>query len=268
MNIFTTKKAFSLIELLVVIFIITVLAAILFPVFAQVKEKTRSTQCLSNIKQIGTAFFMYTEDSDGYYPVVPIGEDFLNISDSEIYCGHLPLSEDNKEALSQISFRKQIEMYTKNFRIFVCPSDNSIIDKTGAYTPGKRFSSYHYRHYIGVQISVIDEKEHDRQYFKNWPAIWSENTIEHPSQTYIFHEIEPFHLREEKMPSSLESYDIESISDESKFNMVFADGHAATYRAVNALFWQAGPSIWDYHWPKHHDGTQLEYSTTNLWDVE
>lgn len=267
MNILIGRKGFSLIELLVVIFIISMLAAMLFPVFAQVREKAKSTQCLSNIKQIGTALFMYMNDSDGYYPVVPIGDNFLNISDSEIYCGHLPLSEDNKEAIKQISFRKQIEDYTKNFKIFVCPSDHTIMDKTGAYTPGKRFSSYHYRHYIGVQISVIDEKEHNRKHFKGWPAVWSESSIEHPSQTYIFHEVEPFHQREERKPSIPESYDIAAISDNSKFNMVFADGHTASYRAATALFWQP-TLIWDYHWPKHFDGSSVEESSTDLWDVE
>jgi prepilin-type N-terminal cleavage/methylation domain-containing protein/prepilin-type processing-associated H-X9-DG protein len=62
------KKAFTLIELLVVIAIIAILAAILFPVFAQAKEAAKKTQCLSNMKQIGTALTMYTNDADGGYP--------------------------------------------------------------------------------------------------------------------------------------------------------------------------------------------------------
>ena len=59
------KKGFTLIELLVVIAIIAILAAILFPVFAQAREKARQTQCLSNLKQVGTAWIMYTNDYDG-----------------------------------------------------------------------------------------------------------------------------------------------------------------------------------------------------------
>jgi len=62
------SKGFTLIELLVVIAIIAILAAILFPVFAKVREKARQTSCLSNEKQIGLAIIQYEQDFDSTYP--------------------------------------------------------------------------------------------------------------------------------------------------------------------------------------------------------
>jgi len=63
------KTGFTLIELLVVIAIIAILAAILFPVFAQARDKARQTSCLSNTKQMGTAFMMYIQDWDELFPL-------------------------------------------------------------------------------------------------------------------------------------------------------------------------------------------------------
>jgi prepilin-type N-terminal cleavage/methylation domain-containing protein len=62
------KNAFTLIELLVVIAIIAILAAILFPVFAQARERARAITCTSNLKQIGLGIDMYVQDYDETFP--------------------------------------------------------------------------------------------------------------------------------------------------------------------------------------------------------
>jgi len=65
----TRSQGFTLIELLVVIAIIAILAAILFPVFAQAREKARAISCLSNTKQIGLGEMMYVQDYDETFPI-------------------------------------------------------------------------------------------------------------------------------------------------------------------------------------------------------
>jgi len=66
-------SAFTLIELLVVIAIISILAAILFPVFAKVREKAKQASCASNLKQLGAAMTMYTQDYDETPPCYTAG---------------------------------------------------------------------------------------------------------------------------------------------------------------------------------------------------
>ena len=90
------QSGFTLIELLVVIAIIAILAAILFPVFAQAREKARSISCLSNLKQIGTGWMMYVQDYDETIP----------------------------EGWSAVSggFHNLVQPYMKSHKIVECPS--------------------------------------------------------------------------------------------------------------------------------------------------
>ena len=67
------RKGFTLIELLVVIAIIAILAAILFPVFAQAREAARKTMCVSNLKQLGSANMLYSQDYDECFPLLEDG---------------------------------------------------------------------------------------------------------------------------------------------------------------------------------------------------
>jgi prepilin-type N-terminal cleavage/methylation domain-containing protein/prepilin-type processing-associated H-X9-DG protein len=68
MSVQSRRSAFTLIELLVVIAIIAILAAILFPVFAQAREKARAISCLSNMRQLGLGIMMYVQDYDETLP--------------------------------------------------------------------------------------------------------------------------------------------------------------------------------------------------------
>lgn len=76
------KRAFTLIELLVVIAIIAILAAILFPVFAQAKDSAKNTQLLSQTKQLGTANIMYSTDYDDMFAPTMLSSQLYMIDDA------------------------------------------------------------------------------------------------------------------------------------------------------------------------------------------
>jgi prepilin-type N-terminal cleavage/methylation domain-containing protein len=96
------KQAFTLIELLVVIAIIAILAAILFPVFAQAREKARQSACLSNMRQMGLAVNMYLQDYDERFPL-----------------------DSHTGTNAPWVWLRSLEPYTKTKLLYRCPSDPS-----------------------------------------------------------------------------------------------------------------------------------------------
>jgi prepilin-type N-terminal cleavage/methylation domain-containing protein/prepilin-type processing-associated H-X9-DG protein len=104
-------RAFTLIELLVVIAIIAILAAILFPVFAQARESARRTSCLSNVRQIGTAMLMYINDYDETTP------------SAFYYAG------------TRVDTFMNLQPYIKNLGVFFCPDRTDESDSCAFAVP-------------------------------------------------------------------------------------------------------------------------------------
>jgi prepilin-type processing-associated H-X9-DG protein/prepilin-type N-terminal cleavage/methylation domain-containing protein len=132
--------AFTLIELLVVIAIIAILAAILFPVFAQAREKARQISCLSNTKQMGLAILQYNQDFDETYP----------ISYYAFAPGRFSAS------LTPVSWPRIIQPYVKNTRIFQCPSEQSTVGNvpgTGDDAASRYPVSYSFNYFLTGNFS-------------------------------------------------------------------------------------------------------------------
>ncbi len=116
-----SNRGFTLIELLVVIAIIAILAAILFPVFAQAREKARTTSCLSNSKQVVLAFQMYMQD----YDETMVLQQYK-----------LPGASDLWNPDYNWWWPRMMQPYIKTWTIYACPS----ISNGGIYTAGSNVS--------------------------------------------------------------------------------------------------------------------------------
>lgn len=107
------RKGFTLIELLVVIAIIAILAAILFPVFANARQRAQNTRCINNLKQLATGMIMYADDNNGRMPAAG----GVNGVPESNWCGSMGPSA------WAFPERGQINPYVKTSELFLCPMD-------------------------------------------------------------------------------------------------------------------------------------------------
>jgi prepilin-type N-terminal cleavage/methylation domain-containing protein/prepilin-type processing-associated H-X9-DG protein len=133
----SSLKGFTLIELLVVIAIIAILAAILFPVFAQAREKARQTSCLSNSKQVGTSIIMYVQDYDEAMPL----------------------------AITYASWgtwANRLQPYQKNWDMMYCPSGGNRLPSSWDLGPNYQWSgNWQYWTQYGINASYMNRAEGD-----------------------------------------------------------------------------------------------------------
>jgi prepilin-type N-terminal cleavage/methylation domain-containing protein/prepilin-type processing-associated H-X9-DG protein len=206
-------RGFTLIELLVVIAIIAILAAILFPVFAQAKEQAKRTSCLSNLRQLGLAIAQYANDYDGI--IVP-GE----------------LGEDPR---LQVHWGMFIQPYVKNLQILECPSA-PIRPKMSPPLPGWPNGIIEEWSYNYAINNVENEDDIDLG-----PSGQPESLISNPSDTILL--VDGW-TSEAGPIDGLELYEIsfeveerdkvnEALHDgnprhSGRFNILWTDGHATS----------------------------------------
>jgi prepilin-type N-terminal cleavage/methylation domain-containing protein/prepilin-type processing-associated H-X9-DG protein len=114
-----SRRGFTLIEMLVVIAIIAILAAILFPVFSRARAKARQAGCMSNIQQVGMAILLYAQDHGEILPA---------------WCFGTLSGNDNGPAQGAYTWDTVIQPYMKNIQILTCPDSpygRTVTEKNG-----------------------------------------------------------------------------------------------------------------------------------------
>jgi prepilin-type N-terminal cleavage/methylation domain-containing protein/prepilin-type processing-associated H-X9-DG protein len=204
------RTAFTLIELLVVIAIIAILAAILFPVFAQAREKARQAACLSQCKQWGIAIDLYKQDYDG----------------TMVQWQSVGVNDQGKK--TTIYWSEILQPYMKNRNIGVCPSDSDPNDRK------KDFLSYCFNRNV---MWGMDGPQ------QNQPA--TDSQVRYPSTTVALSEwTSPGYtgcmwVGPESFYSNYVLKPLEKNGDRrhnSGSNYVYFDGHAGWMRPEKTIY--------------------------------
>jgi prepilin-type N-terminal cleavage/methylation domain-containing protein len=231
------RRAFTLIELLVVIAIIAILAAILFPVFAQAREKARQSVCLSNLKQIGTAMMMYVQDYDETFP----SQSYNGTTNADSPGGQkvdgMPLLGSGIVDSFGWNYKDRVLPYTKNEQIWLCPTNIP----NGALRTAAPNIGYHFNGNVflpqGLALAAIAApanlyigRESGKGFVFNRAYL---RPIPNECDDVIAYEVNPANY----MPHS------------KGYNLPFADGHAKWYRS--------GGTKTLAHFPKEEDNSVL-----------
>jgi prepilin-type N-terminal cleavage/methylation domain-containing protein len=226
------NQAFTLVELLVVIAIIAILAALLLPSLAAAKERAKTTDCLSNLRQIGIALSLYVDDNQN---MVPSAQSF----------GVAP--GDVAGAAAAFDFTEQYGgviglCNVGNARALWCPSDLKEVPTNYATIAPESFVSYDYR-FVVWNDSVL---------YSGLKLL----SFGRPTSQIIYHEAYDFHYAK--------LYPVMYPTVAPTENALYADCHARLWKVK---FQQNGPgSPYDPNWFTYGFGGQLNTATPNIGD--
>jgi prepilin-type N-terminal cleavage/methylation domain-containing protein len=226
------RQGFTLIELMVVISVVALLAALLLPALASAKDKVRRASCLSNLRQVGIAIHLYADDHDGNIPYGPIAPPFTSPASFYPSTG-TPTSLLSLQSGAPVGLGLLLQQYLADApRVLFCPGSDQPLDAhTELDRVGKTQAqgSYYYRH--GGNTRLFDN----------------------PSE-----QLPPAHLRLYNLglnrngqpiralaldtqflaPDTLESFNIKPRTHHQQraVNILFAEGHVASRSNMDGRF--------------------------------
>lgn len=204
------SRAFTLIELLVVIAIIAILAAILFPVFAQAKTAAKKSVNLSNLKQMSLAIQMYADSNEGY-----------------------PMMSSLSSQVPRTRWPDYIYSFVKNVDLFNGPlAGKEMFTKAWAHNPAKKYGGYGYNfQYLGNSRLVAGNS--------SFPFTASDTGIEYPAETVAISDTQGVRLDNGNLGAGEYTIDppLPSLRGSGKPSGYYGDG--AECGSGNA-----GPGVW------------------------
>ncbi|GAB4452485.1 MAG: hypothetical protein OHK0029_03480 [Armatimonadaceae bacterium] len=249
------NNAFTLIELLVVIAIIAILAAILFPVFAQAREKARQTSCLSNHKQLALAAIMYANDYDERFPLVGSAEEPFTVLEGVKNSRNEPFN----------GWALMMQPYIKNRDMMLCPSMPRNFEGTGdcAKYNGRPITvHYSYNYFLGADGSYpFGDYLRSPDGSRTWTTPTPLPGIASPANVVIFqhsNSLQPYGRSWGCSYVTIETPDFINklrmrVLHSNGDNLSFTDGHAKWYQvrvaSSDANASGTGPGSTHYIWP-------------------